>query len=120
MKSFNTSISFKGRVPTQTLTPDPPKVVSTHRHPDYCSYPARLSSYSGWPTNLVQTPKKLAAAGFFYIGKCLYFILIVSIKAYDCNTIRNSLHYLRVCTYSHSCRLHTTFIIYSDHRKSAF
>ena len=113
--SFNTSSFFPGHEPAQTFTPTQPKPVSTHVHQEYILHSDRLASYSGWPTYLIQTPKKLAAAGFFYTGKCLYFIFIVSIKTSDGNTIRNSLHYLRVGTYSHSCRLHTTFIIYCVH-----
>lgn len=40
-------------------------------HPDYKSYEIRLSSFSGWPRSLHQTPVQLAEAGLYYTGKIM-------------------------------------------------
>lgn len=40
-------------------------------HPEYKSYETRLSSFSGWPRNLLQTPVQLAEAGFYYTGNIM-------------------------------------------------
>ncbi|XP_053396475.1 putative inhibitor of apoptosis [Mercenaria mercenaria] len=38
------------------------------RHPEYQTYEARVSSYTGWPNYLHQTPAELADAGLYYTG----------------------------------------------------
>ncbi|XP_076230544.1 death-associated inhibitor of apoptosis 2 [Nomia melanderi] len=45
--------------------------IQTHagpKQPDHATYEGRLSTFSGWPEKLKQTPEILASAGFYYTG----------------------------------------------------
>ena len=41
---------------------------SAPKQQKYATYESRLHTYTGWPTNLKQTPEMLADAGFYYVG----------------------------------------------------
>ena len=49
------------------------------RYPEYRNMQARLDSYESWPTNREQTPKPMAAAGFFYAG------ITDCVRCFTCN-----------------------------------
>ncbi|KAG7201967.1 hypothetical protein KM043_004667 [Ampulex compressa] len=45
--------------------------IQTHvipRKPKHATYEGRLNTFEGWPQDVKQTPDKLAAAGFYYVG----------------------------------------------------
>ena len=39
------------------------------KYPSYASLAARLTSFTGWPIDMRQTPEMLSEAGFYYVGK---------------------------------------------------
>ena len=45
--------------------------IQTHtapKKPNHATYEGRLSTFTGWPENLKQTPEMLSSAGFYYNG----------------------------------------------------
>lgn len=42
---------------------------SAPKRPQFATYESRLSTYSLWPVDLIQTPEVLAQAGFYYEGR---------------------------------------------------
>ena len=38
------------------------------KHPEYVNESRRLGSFTNWPEYIVQRPRDLAKAGFYYVG----------------------------------------------------
>ncbi len=62
-------------------------------HPDFVLYASRMASFSNWPMQIIQKPKKLCEAGFFYEGKsdevtCFWCGVIVG-RWHYCDTSLN-------------------------------
>jgi hypothetical protein len=68
------------------------------RHPEYQSYESRLSSFTGWPSHMSQTPESLADAGLFYIGKIFqYFFYLFNVHV--CCVDDDNIKFLKMLKY---------------------
>lgn len=64
------SVPMETMVSPQTPTDKPG--VTRPKYREYSIESTRLSSYTGWPSQMKQKPEALAKAGFFYLGKSKY------------------------------------------------
>lgn len=53
-------------------TPADKPGVTRPKYREYSLEQTRLSSYTGWPSQMKQKPENLAKAGFFYLGNYIY------------------------------------------------
>ena len=58
---------------------------SASRHPEFSEESTRLASFRKWPTTKTQTPRMMAACGFWYSGKLFYRLFKIIYRIYIMN-----------------------------------